>query len=146
MSTILGAGGIISSSDDRINDPRFRDDNYVRLRGRYQFLWPCSVQINASVLIMDKSLGMDWGKYSTRGTHARKMVIGVTRDSTGAPLGGCTVDLFNTAGDVVVDTVVSEPDGYFAVGDPNGVNCYMVAYLAGAPDVAGTTVNTLTGV
>jgi len=74
-------------------------------------------------------------------------IAGVTRDSTGAPLGNCIVDWFDTATDRKLDTVTSDANGLFEfrnAGQPPNAY-YLVAYLAGAPDVAGTTVNTLTG-
>ena len=71
---------------------------------------------------------------------------GVTRDSAGAILGGCTVKLFGTATDVLIATTTSDAGtgaysfATFALGS---TEYYAVAYLAGSPDVAGTTVNTL---
>jgi hypothetical protein len=72
-------------------------------------------------------------------------ITGVTRDSTGAPLGGVTVDLFTTADDVKVATTVSDGAGNFQFPATAGPY-YLVAYKPGAPDVAGTSTNTLTGV
>ena len=74
-------------------------------------------------------------------------IAGVTRDSTGAPLGNCVVDWFNTVTDVKLDSVTSDANGLFefrTAGQPP-TNYYLVAYKVGAPDVAGTTANTLTG-
>lgn len=72
---------------------------------------------------------------------------GVTRDSTGAVLGGVTVQVFETATDRYITEVISDPTtGVYVV--PVGIGTgpyYAVAYLAGAPDRAGTTVNTLAG-
>jgi hypothetical protein len=71
-------------------------------------------------------------------------ISGVTRDSTGAALAGVTVDLYLTATDRRVDSVVSDGSGAFSFGATAGPY-YLVAYKAGAPDVAGTSVNTLAG-
>jgi hypothetical protein len=72
-------------------------------------------------------------------------ISGVTRDSTGAVLPGCAVDLFVTDTDANVGSAVSNADGnYYAKGAVRGKTHYVVAYKAGSPDVAGTTVNTLT--
>lgn len=71
-------------------------------------------------------------------------ITGVTRDNTGAALGGVTVDLMLTANDQRVDTQVSDGSGNYSFGASGGPY-YIVAYKAGVPDVAGTTVNTLTG-
>ena len=69
---------------------------------------------------------------------------GFTRDSGGSALGGATVQLFYTSNDMPAGEVVSDGStgAYsFAVGPAN--TYYAVAYKAGSPDVAGTTVNTL---
>ena len=148
MSGMVGmVGGCIAAIDDSINDSWFKDDNRIRLRERYQLLWPSSTPVaNTSVILMDKTFGRDWGKFKTKGVHARKMFYGVTKDSIGNPLAGCSVDLFNTATDILVDSTVSNALGEFNVGDPNGVACYLVSYKTGTPDVAGTSANTLMGV
>ena len=69
---------------------------------------------------------------------------GVTRDSGGTPLGGCTVDLYDTRTDVKVQTTTSDGSGDYSFGVGGGPY-YVVAYLPGGPDVFGTTVNTLVG-
>lgn len=69
---------------------------------------------------------------------------GVTRDSVGAPLGNCRVHLFNSA-DVEIAETVSNGSGVFSfTTDKNSGTFYLVAYLPGSPDRAGTTANTLT--
>jgi len=150
IGTNVGITQIKIAIDDRISVPWFRDDFYMRFRGRYSMLWPSSQRIMpSSTEVMDKNFGgSDWGFFTlnTKGTQQDKMIIGVTKDSTGIPVGGAIVDLFNTATDIKVATVTSEPDGAFSIGDPNAVACYIVAYKAGSPDVAGTTVNTLIGI
>lgn len=74
-------------------------------------------------------------------------IAGTTRDATGAALGTCVVDLFRTSDDVKLDSVTSDAEGLFefrTAGQPPNAY-YLVAYKAGSPDVAGTTVNTLVG-
>lgn len=70
-------------------------------------------------------------------------ITGITKNSTGAALGGCTVDLFRTLDDLFLGTTTSDGSGNYSLVAPIGGPFYVVAYLAGAPDVAGTTVNTL---
>jgi hypothetical protein len=71
-------------------------------------------------------------------------IAGVTRDSAGARLGNCVVELYRTIGDAVVGDATSNADGnYYVKGARPGVAHYIVAYKAGAPDLAGTTLNTL---
>lgn len=81
-------------------------------------------------------------------TYPRVLISGVTKDSTGAALPGCTVDLYRTIDKTWQQTVVSDGSGAYAFSPVNNGNgpYYIVAYKAGAPDVAGTSVNTLLGV
>ena len=71
-------------------------------------------------------------------------VRGVTKDSTSAPLAAVTVSLFLTSTNALLGTTVSDGSGNydFPLFTPVGP-FYVVAYKAGSPDVAGTTVNTL---
>ena len=74
-------------------------------------------------------------------------IEGFTRDSLGAILPGCTVALFLTSGNVFVSSTVSDATGYFSfIVASNIPQYFLVGYLAGSPDVEGTTVNTLTAV
>ena len=72
-------------------------------------------------------------------------VSGTTRDSTGATLAGCTVDVIETATGVRRARTVSDAAGAFSVAVTEGLQFRLDAYLAGSPDVAGTTVNTVVG-
>lgn len=73
-------------------------------------------------------------------------IFGVTKDSTGAALGGCTVKLYRTADDVLVDAVVSDGSGNYEFRSASlSTAYYVMAYKAGGTDVAGVTVNTLVG-
>jgi hypothetical protein len=75
----------------------------------------------------------------------RLSITGVTMDSTGTPLPLCTIHVFLTADDTEVDQFDSNAVGVYAYYPTVAGPFYMVAYLVGAPDVAGTTVNTLVG-
>jgi hypothetical protein len=77
--------------------------------------------------------------------NARAFTIaGVTRDSSGAALAGVTVKLFSATDDVARYSTVSDANGNYSFSVPsNGWTWYAIAYKAGAPDVAGTTANTL---
>ena len=73
-------------------------------------------------------------------------IVGVTRDSNSNPLGGCTVYLYSTVSLALIAQTVSDGSGnYTFVGpkSPAGGSFFVVAYLPGSPDVAGTTINTL---
>lgn len=74
-------------------------------------------------------------------------ISGTTKDSTGSALGNCVVDWFRTSDDAKLDSVTSDANGLFefrTAGQPPNAY-YLVAYKSGSPDVAGTTVATLTG-
>lgn len=103
---------------DYSNDPQIWDN----MPNRWEWCWP------------------------NTGQHTPKKVIGVTKDSTGTPIGGVTVLLFNTATNLLVDTVVSDANGNYQASDPNNVTCFTVGYLVGSPDTAGVTKNNITGV
>jgi hypothetical protein len=72
-------------------------------------------------------------------------ISGVTRDSTGAVLGNCVIDLFRTADDSVAARTESDGSGNYKIYASSELTHYAVAYKAGSPDVAGTTVNTIVG-
>ena len=74
-------------------------------------------------------------------------IAGVTKDSAGSALGGCTVSLYRTPSDELVQRVTSDGAGAYAFQPVNNGNgpYYVVAYKAGVPDVAGTSVNSLLG-
>ncbi len=75
------------------------------------------------------------------------VISGITRDSAGTPLAACTVKLYRTIDDVLIYTTTSDGSGnYLFDGVQQGFTYYVVAYLVGAPDTAGTTMNTLVGV
>lgn len=74
------------------------------------------------------------------------VISGQTLDSTSTPLASCRVEFFRTANDTKHSETTSDGSGNYT-SDPVGLGqqYYAVAYKAGSPDVAGTTVNTLTG-
>lgn len=73
-------------------------------------------------------------------------ITGVTKDSAGAALGNCVVDLFRTEDDSCAGRVQSDASGNYKIEATPQLTHYAVAYKAGSPDVAGTTVNTLVGI
>lgn len=73
-------------------------------------------------------------------------ISGITKDSAGVALGGCSVHVYRTSDDLERDQVTSDAgDGTYTIGVDTDSTHYCVAYKPGSPDVAGTTVNTLTG-
>lgn len=72
--------------------------------------------------------------------HGRFVVSGVTRDANDAALGNCIVHCFATDDDRELGQTVSDGSGNFSIQiASNGWACYLVAYLAGTPNRAGTT-------
>lgn len=72
-------------------------------------------------------------------------LVGVTRDANGAALGNCMVVVYRTADDTIAARGVSDANGNYRLSVSPLLQHYVVAYLTGSPDVAGTTVNTLVG-
>lgn len=72
------------------------------------------------------------------------VIKGVSRDNTGTALAACRMELFLTGSDTPQQTVTSDASGNFSFWSPGTGPFYIVAYKAGAPDVAGTSVNTIT--
>lgn len=70
-------------------------------------------------------------------------VTGVTKDSAGAALAGCTVQIFRTWNDEFLGETISDGAGNYSIRAHGTAPFYLVAYLAGGTDVAGTTVNTI---
>lgn len=79
------------------------------------------------------------------GNQSLKFVKGRCVDANDEALSGVTVQAFRTSDDAFAGyEVQSRTDGSFDLPTNfPGVNHYVVAYLPGAPDRAGTTANTL---
>ena len=60
-------------------------------------------------------------------------------------MGNCVIKLYRTRDDVEAYSTVSDASGNYILPVDNLTQWYAVAYKAGSPDVAGTTVNTLVG-
>lgn len=88
-----------------------------------------------------------WGEYDqAAGAASRYGFVGVTRDQYGSPVGSCTVKLYRTSDDVLLDTSTSDPSGNFLLNTAYYPDAhYIVAHKAGSPDIDGVTPNTLIG-
>lgn len=80
------------------------------------------------------------------GTSISRFIKGYTKDASAVVVANATVQAFRTSDDFYLGQDVSRLDGSYTcpVDVAAGTACYLVAYKAGAPDVAGTTVNTIT--
>lgn len=77
-------------------------------------------------------------------SRKQEAIAGITKDATGAALGGCTVKLYRSLDDVMIATMVSDAStGAYSFDNPASGPFYVVAYKTGATPVAGTTLNTL---
>ena len=85
-------------------------------------------------------------------TTRRWFLIGVTKDSTGAALGNCRVNVMQTdkivmnpdiLGNPIIADVVSDGGGNYSVQTSNNRPFQIMDYKTGSPDVAGITVNTV---
>ena len=71
---------------------------------------------------------------------------GVTKDSTGAILGSCVVNVFRTSDNLFIGTTTSDSvTGAYSYSGVGQQDHFEVSYKAGATDVAGTTKNNLRG-
>lgn len=81
------------------------------------------------------------------GTVNSRFILGTALASDGTtPVANATIQAFRTTDELFVGESVSRLDGTYTcpVATIEGVAHYLVAYKAGSPDIAGTTVNTLT--
>jgi len=72
-------------------------------------------------------------------------ISGTTKDANGNALASCALVLYRTADDSIAARGVSDASGVYRLGASTALVHYLVAYKAGSPDVAGTSVNTLVG-
>ncbi len=71
------------------------------------------------------------------------VLSGTSRDNTGAALGNCRVMIFGTGDKRFILETQSDGSGNWSVSMLVGGPFFLVEYLAGSPDRAGTSVNTL---
>lgn len=80
----------------------------------------------------------------TAGCLKPQFIYGQILDSNSNPISGATILCFVTATNVLDSTCVSDANGYYQAPCYQSGNHYLVAYETDSPDLAGTTVNTLT--
>ena len=83
--------------------------------------------------------------YGNGGTYRSYFISGQTIDANGVALPNVALDLYLSSNDLHISSAISDSQGYYQLPTPfTGVNHYVMAYLAGSPDVVGASVNTLT--
>lgn len=80
------------------------------------------------------------------GCSQNRFIRGTCVDVSDVPVANPIVQAFRTSDDAFMGEVQANTDGTYTVpvASVAGVQHYLVAYKAGSPDIAGTTVNTLT--
>lgn len=73
----------------------------------------------------------------------RQQISGITRDSAGAPLGGVEVKVIRTEDTLLIGQTTSDGSGAWTLQLWAGGPFFLVEYLVGSPDRAGTSVRTL---
>ncbi|MEO8682077.1 MAG: hypothetical protein ABI665_23725 [Vicinamibacterales bacterium] len=70
-----------------------------------------------------------------------RRIAGITRDSTGAPLGGVSVLLYSAVIFTLISSLISDDNGNFVFSRPSNDNTpyFVAAFKAGTPNVSGVT-------
>ena len=135
-----------------VNDWQCRAPRTWRDRNKFVSLWPT---MGSGCFGGGEGYGADatvyaWTQYEPfscdgEGTQSRNFIRGTCKDSVGTPVANAIVQGFVTATDAFVGEVTANTDGTYVLGTEQLKTTphYLVAYKAGAPDTAGTTVNTL---
>ena len=91
--------------------------------------------------------GVIWGFFDQAGGASSRYVFrGVTRDQYGSAVGTCSVLLYRTSTNVLIDSATSDPAGNFELTTTFYPDAhYIVAHKTGSPDIDGVTPNTLIG-
>jgi len=86
-----------------------------------------------------------WGEFDqAAGAGSRFGFVGVTRDVNGSPVGSCSVKLYRTSNDILLDAIISDPNGNFLLNTAYYPDAhYIVAHKTGSPDIDGVTPNNL---
>lgn len=89
-----------------------------------------------------------WGTYDQVGPGgaSRYGFVGVTRDSNGTEVGNCSVKLFRTSDNALIDITTSDPRGNFLLNTPFYPDAhYIVCHKNDGPVISGASTNTLIG-
>jgi hypothetical protein len=135
----LGRPGVKFNDDlfhPGIPTPKSRA-NLPRLGTQYAAVTDTAIVNPANTPLTDRRV------YDRVQASLNMVLSGVSKDSTGAVLGLCQVLIFRTEDKSLVAETVSDANGVWSVSMMKGGPFFLVEYLAGSPDRAGTSVNTL---
>jgi len=125
-------------------------------RNKFRSLWSFGCRLGggtdgpeyATVGINDLSSPDLYRPYSCdgEGCSQNRFIRGTCVDASDVPVASAIVQAFRTSDDEFMGEAQAYIDGTYIVpvASVAGVQHYLVAYKAGSPDIAGTTVNTLT--
>lgn len=147
IGTVM-SGGPVVGFDSMVYD----EDNPLPMNNYVDIGGPCVVRRSKSgELQMRANAGVstpcgawvwnDWSPLVKRLTFATDTftISGTSRDSTGATLGGCEVRVFDGSNNFVGQTT-SNGSGAWSLSVPTNSGPFWVRYyLAGSPNVGGTT-------
>lgn len=154
-TTGSGFMGGVSCAVDRSNVVRYHTGGYEGGRSagvrpwEPGLLWPRSRMIGEGAVAGEALAPQPpawWGVMPDEGGNQSMPAIrGFALDSVGDPVEGATIQGFVTSTDLHVGReTTSKVDGAYELRTTYPLtNHYIVAYKAGSPDIAGTTVNTL---
>lgn len=109
--------------------------------------WPRSGFLGDRGVDVPMCAAVKWGEYDqAAGAASRFGFVGVTRDSLGSPLGGCTVLLFRTSDSLLIDSGTSDDQGNFLLNTAYYPDAhFIVVRKSGSPNVSGATDGTQVG-
>lgn len=131
---------------------QMRGQQFNRGGSNFFELWPSSHMSSGDPTSPLCLIGTDsggsgkWSEWSiSEGGHVAPLFIsGTCKDAGGSPLSGVLVSAFRSSDNLYIGKTTSDSNGNYSVSSIYaGVNHYLVAYLPGSPDIAGTTVSTL---
>lgn len=144
---------IIARNDERLNRMDFQPDGlfadvWAVAPSIFQSThWPGSGMMGDGGVDVGILSAVQWGDYDqAAGASSRFGFVGVTRDSFGSALGGCTVLLFRTSDSLLMDTTTSDASGNFLLNTAYYPDAhFLVVRKTGSPNVSGATDGTQVG-
>jgi len=121
-------------------------------RNKWDSLWSFGCRTNGSgggadgdPVVLEFGHGFEPFSCDGAGCQFKNRIAGVCLDSSEVPVANAIVQGFVTATDAFVGEVKAGNDGTYQLMTEQLTSTahYLVAYKAGTPDIAGTTVNTL---
>ena len=152
-------GTLQPAFDESLHEPRWswqaRSPKTWKDKNRWYSLWSFGCRIGGGGVAGDDYAPINnslsckdlFEPYSCdgEGTQSKNAIRGTTKDSGGTAVANAIVQGFVTSTDAYVGEVTSGNDGTYRLMTEQLKTTahYLVAYKAGSPDIAGTTVNTL---